>query len=152
MGIREQGRIIWNPFAGTQLSALAVPLSLKPCAQLRCRVEDYREAGVLVVGGQAYLNRVRLARTAKQAVEVREGGRLVASRLDIFDCRQVRLCTLAIISSPLHALETYHALSTATSCIPQPLLCMSSPVVKFLGVTQSYQLRLSTSAAPVHPD
>eukprot|EP00899_Mesostigma_viride_P006588 jgi/Mesvir1/15930/Mv08253-RA.1 len=54
----------------------------------RCRVEDYPEVAVLVVGGRAKMDCCTFTRTAKQAVEVREGGELLARQLTITDCHQ----------------------------------------------------------------
>ncbi|GLI62217.1 hypothetical protein VaNZ11_004810 [Volvox africanus] len=56
---------------------------------LACHVEDYREAGLLVAGQcTAQLARCTFTRTAVQAIEVREGGKLVADRVTIISCGQ----------------------------------------------------------------
>ena len=53
-----------------------------------CRVEDYAEAGLLVVGGSAELTDCTFRRCTGQAVEVREGGMLVATRVKVEECKQ----------------------------------------------------------------
>ncbi|GFR46790.1 hypothetical protein Agub_g8421, partial [Astrephomene gubernaculifera] len=55
---------------------------------VHCRVEDYSEVGLLVVGGRARLEHCTFARLACQAVEVREGGELEAAWLHVSECRQ----------------------------------------------------------------
>ncbi|EFJ39514.1 hypothetical protein VOLCADRAFT_100877 [Volvox carteri f. nagariensis] len=56
---------------------------------LNCRIEDYGEAGLLVTGAcTARLAGCVFTRTAAQAIEVREGGKLIADRVTITNCNQ----------------------------------------------------------------
>ncbi|KAI9354633.1 hypothetical protein DFJ73DRAFT_775797 [Zopfochytrium polystomum] len=54
----------------------------------RCSVKDYQEGGVVIDGGRATISRCCFEKLARQAVEVRRGGRLDANGLTISECRQ----------------------------------------------------------------
>ncbi|GBG86594.1 hypothetical protein CBR_g41659 [Chara braunii] len=71
----------------SQVSAVCVSSNAR-LRLINCRIHDYAEAGVLIAGGHAELSHCSFRRTAKQAIEVREGGTLHAESISIVDCMQ----------------------------------------------------------------
>lgn len=69
------------------VSAVTVSGASSLLRMVSCRVVDYSEVGVLIVGS-AFLQRCTFLRCAKQAMEVREGGSLECNQVTVEDCLQ----------------------------------------------------------------
>ena len=74
-----------------------------------CRVEDYAEAGLLVVGGSAELTDCTFRRCTGQAVEVREGGMLVAPALRWRSASRASCCMAVRVGRSLRTAWSFAA-------------------------------------------